>query len=117
MKQLLVFALILTTFVGILPAQTTKQSANNLPKGYWSIEKSQPVLDKTQTIRLAPDVSNLSAGERRAIEKLNEVGKIFQELYELQRHPQAVAARKALEELDRRKGKDNLRPIFSITVT
>lgn len=104
MKQLLVFALILTTFVGVLPAQTAKQSSNNLPKGYWSIEKSQPVLDKTQTIRLAPDVSNLTQGERRAIEKLNEVGKIFQELYELQRHPQAVAARKALEELNRRSG-------------
>ncbi len=104
MEQLLVFALILTTFVGVLPAQTAKQSSNNLPKGYWSIEKSQPVLDKTQTIRLAPDVSNLTQGERRAIEKLNEVGKIFQELYELQRHPQAVAARKALEELNRRSG-------------
>ena len=118
MKQLLVFALILTTFVGFLPAQTTKRSAENLPKGYWSIEKSQPVLDKTQTIRLAPDVSNLSAGERQAMEKLNEVGKIFQDLYELQRHPQAVAARKALEQLDRRSGSttatQNLLTIYRI---
>ena len=96
MKQLLAIALILTTFVGVLPAQTT-----GLPKGYWTIEKSQPVLDKTQTIRLAPDVSNLSAGERRALEKLNEVGKIFQDLYELQKHPQSVAARKTLEQLDK----------------
>jgi len=95
MKQLLILALILTTFVGFAPAQTT------LPKGYWTIEKSQPVLDKTQTIRLAPDVSNLSAGERKALEKLNEVGKIFQDLYELQRNPQSVAARKALEQLDK----------------
>lgn len=95
MKQLLVFALILTMFVGALSAQTT------LPKGYWTIEKSQPVLDKTQTIRLAPDVSNLSAGERKAIEKLTEVGKIFQDLYELQRNPQSVAARKTLEQLDK----------------
>lgn len=99
MKQLLVFALILTTFVGFVPAQTV-----NLPKGYWSIEKSQPVLDKTQTIRLAPDVSSLSADERRAIEKLNEAGRIFQDLYELQRNAQAVAARKALEQLDKRTG-------------
>ncbi len=98
MKQILVFALILTAFVGVLPAQT------NLPKGYWGIEKSQPVLDKTQTIRLAPDLSALSAGERKALEKLNQVGVIFQELYELQRQPQAVAARKILEQLDRKNG-------------
>jgi hypothetical protein len=104
MKQLLVFALILTTFVGYLPAQTTRRAAESLPKGYWSIEKSQPVLDKTQTIRLATDLSNLSAGERQAIEKLNEAGKIFQDLYELQRIPQSVAARKRLEELDKRSG-------------
>lgn len=104
MKQLLVFALILTTFVGYLPAQVTKRAAENLPKGYWSIEKSQPVLDKTQTIRLAPDVSNLSAGERQAVEKLTEAGKIMQDLYELQRNPQSVAARKALEQLDKRQG-------------
>lgn len=95
MKKLFISALILTTLVGALTAQTT------LPKGYWTIEKSQPVLDKTQTIRLAPDVSNLSAGERKAIEKLNEVGLIFQDLYELQRQPQAVTARKTLEQLDR----------------
>ena len=100
MKSLLVFALILTTFVGILPAQT-KRAADGLPKGYWGIEKSQPVLDKTQTIRLAPDVSGLSAGERQAMAKLFEVGAIFQELYELQRQPQSVAARKILEQLDR----------------
>jgi hypothetical protein len=118
MKQLLVFALILTTFVGYLPAQTTRRAAENLPKGYWSIEKSQPVLDKTQTIRLAPDVSNLSAGERLAIEKLNEAGKIMQDLYELQRNPQSVAARKTLEQLDKRTGStaatQNLLTIYRI---
>ena len=99
MKHTLVFALLLTTFVGFAPAQT-----GSLPKGYWGIEKSQPVLDKTQTIRLAPDVSGLSAGERKALGKLNEVGAIFQELYELQRQPQSAAARKILEQLDRRNG-------------
>ncbi len=104
MKQLLVFALILTSFVGFAPAQTTKSAGDVLPKGYWTIEKSQPVLDKTQTIRLAPDVSNLSAGERKAIEKLAEAGAIFQDLYELQRNPQSVAARKTLEQLDKTNG-------------
>ena len=96
MKQLLVFTLFLTVFVSILPAQT-----KNLPKGYWEIEKSQPVLDKTQTIRLAPDMSGLSDGEGKAMAKLFEVGAIFQELYEIQRQPQSVAARRILEQLDR----------------
>ena len=104
MRNLLTLALVLITFVGFLPAQTVTRTAPKLPPGYWSVEKSQPILDKTQTIRLAPDLSNLSAAELKAIEKLNEVGKIFQDLYELQRHPQSVASRKALELLDKRRG-------------
>ncbi|MGI8638920.1 MAG: NUDIX hydrolase [Pyrinomonadaceae bacterium] len=104
MKQLLTFALILTTFVGFVPAQTTTRQtvAGNLSAGYWSLEKSQPIIEKTQTIRLAPNVSNLGAGERRAVEKLLEVGKIFQDIYELQRHPQAFAAKSSLKQLDKR---------------
>jgi len=100
-KRILVFALLLTTFAANVPAQKTT-SAGNLPNGYWSLEQSQPVIDKTQTTRLAPDLSNLTASERRAIGKLNEVGAIFQTLYEMQRNPQAIAAKSALEQLDKR---------------
>jgi hypothetical protein len=46
----------------------------------------------------------LSEGERKAVGKLIEVGLIFQDLYEQQRHPPAVASRRALEELDKRLG-------------
>lgn len=109
MKQILVFALILTTFAGVFPAQTT-----GLPKGYWTIEKSQPVLDKTQTIRLAPDIANLSAGERAATAKLYEAGAIFQELYELQRDSQSVAARKTLELLDKQNSTAATRNLLTI---
>ena len=63
-----------------------------LPAGYWPLEKSQPIIDKTETIRLAPDVSHLSEGERQAVTKLLEVGKIFQGLFEQQRHSQALTA-------------------------
>src|SRR5215216_6081229 len=73
-----------------------------LPTGYWPLEKSQPVIDKTQTIRLAPDLSKLSQGERKAVAKLIEVGQIFQKLYEEQRHPEALSSYRALEQLDRR---------------
>jgi hypothetical protein len=71
-----------------------------LPPGYWPLEQSQPIVNKTQTITLAPDLSHLSAGERRAVAKLLEVGKIFQNIYEDQRHIQALSARQALTDLN-----------------
>ncbi|HSK63909.1 MAG TPA: hypothetical protein VK893_08715, partial [Pyrinomonadaceae bacterium] len=74
-----------------------------IANGYWPLEKSQPLIDKTQTIRLAPDISKLSDGERKAVVKLIEVGQIFQKLYEQQRHPEAVSAYRALEQLNKQK--------------
>ena len=75
-----------------------------LPNGYWPLEKSQPLIDKTQTIRLTSDLSKLSDGERKAVAKLIEAGQIFQRLYEQQRHPEALASYRALQELDKRTG-------------
>ena len=75
-----------------------------LPTGYWPLEKSQPIIDKTQTIRLSVDLSKLSEGERKAVAKLIEAGQIFQKLYEQQRHPEALASYRALVELDKRTG-------------
>jgi hypothetical protein len=72
-----------------------------LPAGSWSVEQSQPIIEKTQTIRLAPDLSQLSAEERKAIAKLLEVGKIFQSIYEDQRHHQALSSYRNLQALDR----------------
>jgi hypothetical protein len=83
---------------------TTLILTQTLPTGYWPLEKSQPLIDKTQTIRLAPDLSKLSEGERKAVAKLIEVGYIFQKLYEEQRHPEAVSSYRALEQLDKRTG-------------
>jgi hypothetical protein len=73
-----------------------------LPSGYWPLEKSQPIIDKTQTIRLDPGLSQLSAGERAAVQKLLEVGKIFQSLYEKQRHPEAQSSYRDLVQVDKR---------------
>ena len=75
-----------------------------LPTGYWPLEKSQPIIDKTQTIRLSSDLSKLSEGERKAVAKLIEAGQIFQSLYEQQRHPEALASYRALVDLDKRTG-------------
>jgi hypothetical protein len=73
-----------------------------IANGYWPLEKSQPIVEKTQTIRLAPDTSQLSDGERKALAKLIQVGQIFQKLYELQRHPEALSSYRELEQLSKR---------------
>jgi hypothetical protein len=75
-----------------------------LPAGYWPLEKSQPIIEKTQTITLSPDLSKLTDGEKKAVAKLIEVGRIFQKLYEEQRHREAVSSFQALEQLDKRTG-------------
>jgi hypothetical protein len=104
-KQLLTITA-LFTFLASSMAQTgtRMKSTNGLPRGYWPLEKSQPIIDKMQTIRLAPDLSHLSEGERKAVGKLLEVGKIFQTLYEQQRHPQALSSYRDLLQLDKQMG-------------
>lgn len=92
--------------VGFTMAQTgpLRSLGKALPPGYWPVEKSQPIIDKTQTIRLVPDLSSFTAGERSAVEKLIEVGKIFQSLFEQQRHYQALSSFRALSQLDKQMG-------------
>ena len=67
-----------------------------VPAVTWSQQQISEILDRTGTIRLAPDISHLRPGERAAVERLIEVGRIFQDLYEDQRHRSALAARAAL---------------------
>jgi len=62
----------------------------------WAPAQVQAILDKTQTIRLAPSLAHLSPGERIAVTKLIEVGRIFQDVYEAQRHRNALNVRAAL---------------------
>ncbi len=94
----------LSIFVAGTMAQTgpRMKASNNLPPGYWPLEKSQPIVDKTQTICLSPGLEHLSTGERKAVEKLLQVGKIFQSLYEDQRHAQALSSYDELVQLSRR---------------
>ncbi len=103
LSKLLTFALMTGIVTGTM-AQTGSTNSRGLPAGYWPLEKSQPIIDKTETIRLAPDVSHLSEGERKAVAKLLEVGRIFQGLFEQQRHSQALTAYRNLVQLDTRTG-------------
>lgn len=105
MNRLLAVSLLLTLFI-LGSAQPGSRSGGRdaLPPGYWALDKSQPIVDKTQTIRLDPDLSRLSQSERTALTKLLEVGKIFQSIYEDQRHKQALSAYRDLVALDKRTG-------------
>ena len=103
-QLLLIVSLISFCIITLAQTGSRMKSANNLPPGSWPLEKSQPIIDKTQTIRLTPDLSHLSAGERQAVAKLLEVGNIFQGLYEQQRHPQARSSYRDLLQLDGRIG-------------
>ncbi|HKO61930.1 MAG TPA: zincin-like metallopeptidase domain-containing protein [Pyrinomonadaceae bacterium] len=99
-----IFLLLVISMSTLGQTGSGRRTRRELPAGYWSLEKSQPIIDKTQTIRLAPDLSHLTPGERTAVAKLLEVGKIFQRLYEKQRHPEATRSHAELVQLDKRLG-------------
>ncbi len=82
----------------------TNAATVQLPSGYMPLTESQPVIDKTLVAHLSPDVSKLTPRERATVDKLLAAGQIFEDLYEEQRYPGAVAARAELYALDRRLG-------------
>ena len=97
-------AIILTSFAAVLAQTGSMNKRSNFKSDYFPLEKSQPIVDKTQPIRLAPELSHLSDGEKKAVAKLLEAGKALQNLYEIQRHPEALSSYQKLVELDRTTG-------------
>jgi hypothetical protein len=89
--------------LGLLAAPAMAQSP--APRE-WAPAQVQAILDKTQTIRLAPSLDHLSPGERVAVAKLLEVGKIFQDVYEQQRHRDSLAVRASLAKRTDPRGRD-----------
>jgi len=79
-------------------------AADQLPEGYWTPQQSQPILDKTLMVRLAPDLSHLSQQERQTIDLLLQVGEIIQDLHEHTTHAQARKARANLMALHQNLG-------------
>ena len=92
--------------------------AASLPPGYWPHDRSQALLARTQTVLLEADLSRLTDGERAAVAKLLDVGRIFQDLYERQRHQQAPAAQRQLgmlhEKLQRPPATANLLTLYRL---
>lgn len=98
------FALVLTV-VGLTACERQSAGSNASEAGAarqaapagWTSAQSREILAKAGTLRLAPDTSHLTASERAAVAKLIEVGRVFQDVYEAQRHPQALQARAGLK--------------------
>jgi hypothetical protein len=64
----------------------------------WDEARANAVLERTQRLHLAPDLSALTAGEREAVRELLLAGERMHLLYMEQRHPQARAAAAYLAE-------------------
>ncbi|HEX7708942.1 MAG TPA: NUDIX hydrolase [Thermoanaerobaculia bacterium] len=94
------------TFLAFTIAMTLTVSAQQptLPAGYWPQAKSDEILQKSETIRLAPDLSSLDAEEKAALDDLLQVGAVMQKLYELSRHHEALTAFDQLRVVDVRLG-------------
>jgi len=93
------------------------QAAAQLPPGYWDVERSQPLLDRTLEITLAPDLAALEDSELRAVQRLLEAGAILHRMYEAQKHAQAPDAFEALNELvtiDSPTALDNLQRLYRL---
>lgn len=73
-----------------------------LPGGYLPLDESQMLIDKTLMAHLSPDLSALTPRERATVDRLLQAGEVFEDLYEIQRYPNALEARAQLYELDRR---------------
>ncbi len=86
--------------VMVLASLTAPALAQDLPDGYAPLSETQPIVDKTLHVRLAPDLSTLSPSETKAVGLLIQAGEIIQDLYENMRHPQATESRIFLVDLD-----------------
>lgn len=89
-----------------------------IPEKYWPEARSKEILDKTITIRLAPDLSGLPENEKAALKELFEVGAVMQRLYETQKHPESQSAYEMLRAVDARNGSPartkNLRTLYRL---
>ena len=111
MRTILALALFVTV-------SASAQQTPEVPEGYWPESKSSEILKKTETIRLAPDLSRLTANEQAGLKELFEVGRVIQRLYEVTKHPQALAAFEQLRNVDARTGASkrtqNLRDLYRL---
>jgi hypothetical protein len=96
------------------PAAATAPAPALTLDGAWDEAQTAPIIAKTGTVRVAPDLAVLKPGERAAMAKLLEVGAIMQELYEEQRHVDAAAARALVTGLGTTPREEHLRTLYRL---
>lgn len=89
-------------------------AAAELATKAWTDTRSRAILDQTRELWLDPDLSTLSAGERAAIDALIAAGKLVQDLYEQQIHPDAELARARLQALPASAAKTRLKQLYRL---
>jgi hypothetical protein len=82
-------------------------TAAELPEGYWGPDTIEPLLERTLTVRLEPDLSSLTEAERETVQHLLAVGRIFHRLYLESRHHQSLSALGELEARGRSAGTED----------
>jgi hypothetical protein len=94
--SLVTLALVLATGSEAAPPARRAAAAAPVRAPEWSPAQAREILDRTQTMRLAPSLTHLSPGERVAVGKLLQLGEIFQDVFEAQRHRDALQIRRTL---------------------
>ncbi len=87
--------LLLIVAISVLPGAA---SAGTPAAPGWSDADSRAVLDQTLELTLAPDLSHLDTDEAAAVALLLEAGGLVQDIYEDQKHPEALTARDRLRQ-------------------
>ena len=60
-------------------------------EGFWSAEQSDVILSRAEEFDVEADTSELTEGERAALDELLAVGEVMQRLHQRTLHPQAEA--------------------------
>ena len=96
------------------PSGAATTPAGDLPDGWWDAARRDAVLSQTRTLRLAPDLSALTDGERAALDHLLAAGEVVQSLYERQTHPQADAAKALIADLPPGPARDEVSQLYRL---
>ena len=96
------------------PSGAATTPAGDLPDGWWDAARRDAVLSQMRTLRLAPDLSALTAGERAALDHLLAAGAVVQSLYERQTHPQADAAKALIAGLPAGPARDEVSQLYRL---
>lgn len=91
MRSLTFAAALLLAACASAPDETASVSTAGIAPS-WEAARIAPILERTQRLHLAPDVSALTPGEQAAVRELIAAGERMHALYLDQRHPQALAA-------------------------